>query len=116
MKVPLEAGEFDTVRVNYRVYSTVREDFSPTVVMLDRRLPGSVQFPFKGFDSVWLPFSNGEVLEFTMALPPLRLQRGVYTWGWRVHPPRIQFLQPIFETINAHTGEVELDQIGRAHV
>jgi hypothetical protein len=113
LRVPADAGEFDTVRVNYRIYSTVREDFSPTVVMLDRRLPGGVQFPFKGFDSVWLPFSNGEVLEFTMSLPPLRLQRGIYTWGWRDHPPRIQFLQPIFETINEHTGEVELDPQGK---
>ncbi len=115
MVVPVEAHEFDTVRVNYRIYSTVREDFSPTVVMLDRRLPGSVQFPFKGLDSVWIPFSNNEVVEFTMQLPPLRLQRGVYTWGWRVHPPRIQFLQPIFETINAHTGLVELDPQGTSY-
>jgi len=115
VKVPVEAGDFDTVRINYRIYSTVREDFSPTVVMLDRRLPGSVQFPFKGFDSVWLPFTNSEVLQFTMAMPPLRLQRGIYTWGWRVHPPRIQFLQPIFETINAHTGAVELDPQGQSY-
>jgi len=113
--VPVEAHDFDTVRVNYRIYSTVREDFSPTVVMLDRRLPGSVQFPFKGFDSVWVPFSNGEVVELTMSLPPLRLQRGIYTWGWRVHPPRIQFLQPIFEIVNAHTGQVELDPQGRSY-
>jgi len=110
--VPIEAHDFDTVRVNYRIFSTEREDFSPTVVMLDRRLPGSVQFPFKGFDSVWVPFSSGEVVEFTMSLPPLRFQRGIYTWGWRVHPPRIQFIQPIFETVNAHTGEVELDPQG----
>lgn len=113
--VPAAAHDFDTVRVNYRIYSTVREDFSPTVVMLDRRLPGSVQFPFKGFDSVWIPFSNGQVVELTMALPPLRLLRGVYTWGWRVHPPRIQFLQPIFEIVNAHTGQVELDPQGRSY-
>ncbi len=115
MLVPQEAHEFDTVRVNYRIYSTVREDFSPTVVMMDKRMPGSVQFPFKGLDSVWIPFSNSEVVEFTMALPPLRLQRGIYTWGWRVHPPRIQFLQPIFETINAHTGQVELDPQGKSY-
>ena len=115
VRVPVEAGEFDTVRIHYRVYSLVREDFSPTIVMLDHRLPGSVQFPFKGFDGVWIPFSKGDVTEFTMALPPLRLQRGVYTWGWRVHPPRIQFLQPIFETVNAHTHDTELDPQGRSY-
>ncbi len=115
MRVPVEAHEFDTVRINYRVYSTVREDFSPTAVMLDRRLPRSVQFPFKGLDSVWLPFGGSEVMNVTVKLPPLRLQRGVYTWGWRVHPPRIQFLQPIFEIVNAHTGAVELDPQGQSY-
>lgn len=114
MKVPVEASEFDTVRINYRVYSVEREDFSPTVVMLDRRMPRSVQFPNKGLDSVWIPFGGDEVVEFTMEMPPLRLQRGIYTWGWRVHPPRIQFLQPIFETVNAHTGEVELEPSGKS--
>ena len=114
VRVPVGAGEFDTVRINYRIYSVDREDFAPTVVMLDRRMPGSVQFPFKGFDSVWIPFSKGDVVEFTMATPPLRLQRGIYTWGWRVHPPRIQFLQPVFETVNQHTQEVELDPQGQS--
>ncbi|MDA0991441.1 MAG: hypothetical protein O3A51_11905, partial [Verrucomicrobia bacterium] len=115
VRTPVSAGEFDTVRVNYRIFPVVREDFSPTVVMMDRRLPGSVQFPFKGLDSVWIPFSKGEVVKFTMALPPLRLQRGIYTWGWRVHPPRIQFIQPIFETVNAHTQAVELDPQGKSY-
>lgn len=113
-RVPVEANEFDTLRVHYRIYSTVREDFAPTVVMLDRRMPGSVQFPFKGFDAVWVPFSGGQVVDLTVKMPPLRLIRGVYTWGWRVHPPRIQFLQPIFEHINAHTGEVELEPQGQS--
>ena len=115
MRVPASAHEFDTVRVNYRVYSVEREDFAPTTVMLDRRMPGSVQFPFKGFDSVWIPFGNGEVMEATVKLPPLRLQRGVYTWGWRVHPPRIQFMQPIFEHVNAQTGLVELEPQGESY-
>lgn len=111
-RVPAAAHEFDTLRIHYRIYSTVREDFSPTVVMLDRRMPGSVQFPFKGLDAVWVPFGSGEVVDMTVKLPPLRLIRGVYTWGWRVHPPRIQFLQPVFEHVNAHTGQVELEPQG----
>ena len=113
--MPERAGEFDTVRVNYRIYSTEREDFAPTVVMLDRREPTSVQFPFKGFDSVWIPFGGGEVMEVTVKLPPLRLLRGVYTWGWRVHPPRIQFLQPIYEMANDTLDpELDLEPQGRS--
>ena len=109
MRVPVEADDLDVVRVNYRIFSTVREEFSPTAVMLDYREPGSVQFPYKGFDSVWVDFRPGRVVELSLMLPPLRMQRGVYTWGWREHPPRIQFLQPIYEIVNAHSGAVELE-------
>ncbi|MEM9555967.1 MAG: hypothetical protein AAGC60_17050 [Acidobacteriota bacterium] len=100
----------DTLRVNYRIYSLVQEDFSPTLVMLDkRRALNTVQFPFKGFDSVWLAFEPGEVVDVTIDYPPVRQIRGVYTWGWREHPPRIQFMQPLYEIRNARTGEIELD-------
>ena len=109
LKFNKDVQEFDTLRVNYTIYSTVREDFSPTVMLMDRRPKGSVQFPHKGEDSVWVPFSGGEVMKVTVAYPPNRLLRGVYTWGWRVHPPRIQFLQPVWEHVNFHTGQVELE-------
>jgi len=114
LRVPVEAHEYDTLRVHYRIYSLVTEDFAPTTVLLDKRLPGSVQFPFKGFDSVWKKIQNDRVTEITVDHPPLRLIRGIYTWGWRVHPPRIQFLQPVFETVNAHTGEVQLEPQGES--
>jgi hypothetical protein len=97
-----------------RIYSLETEDFAPTTVLLDHRLPGSVQFPFKGFDSVWVKVQNDEVTELTVDHPPLRLLRGIYTWGWRVHPPRIHFLQPVFEMENAHTGELQLEPQGES--
>ncbi len=115
IRVPIEAHKYDTLRVHYHIYSLVREDFSPTVVMADNRLAGSVQFPFKGFDAVWVPVHGDEVADITVDMPPLHLLRGVYNWGWRVHPPRIQFLQPIFETVNAHTGAVELEPQGMSY-
>jgi hypothetical protein len=115
LKFPADVHEFDTVRIHYTVYSLEREDFSPTVVTMDRREPGSVQFPYKGLDSVWLPFGGGDVMRFTMALPPNRLLRGIYTWGWRVHPPRIQFIQPIWEHVNVQTGQVALEPQGRSY-
>ncbi len=110
--VPEEAHEFDPIRINYTIYSLEREDFSPTVVMMDYRLDRSVQFPFKGLDAVWTKIGGGEVTKLTVAYPPNRLMRGVYTWGWRVHPPRIQFLQPVWEHVNAYTGLVELEPQG----
>jgi len=115
VKFTKDVHKFDTLRVNYVIYSTEREDFSPTVVLMDNRPDGSVQFPHKGEDSVWVPFSGGVVTRLTVAYPPNRLMRGVYTWGWRVHPPRIQFLQPIWEHMNFHTGEVELEPQGLSY-
>jgi len=108
--VPVDAHPDDTVRIHYRIYSLVEEDFSPTLVMLDRRqAQNSVNFPFKGFDAVWVAMDPGQVVDMTIDYPPVRMFRGVYTWGWRVHPPRIQFLQPVYEIVNAHTGEVEFE-------
>lgn len=115
LRVPVEAHEYDTLRVHYRIYSLITEDFAPTTVLMDKRLAGSVQFPFKGFDSVWTKIQNDRITELTVDHPPLRLLRGIYTWGWRVHPPRIQFLQPVFEMVNAHTGEVELEPQGESY-
>jgi len=116
LKVPIEADPFDTLRVHYRIYSLVTEDFAPTGILQDVRLPGSVQFPFKGFDSVWQKVSNNTVTQITVDYPPLKLLRGVYTWGWRVHPPRIQFMQPVFEQVNQNTQEVELEPQGKSFV
>ncbi len=113
-RVPVNANQFDTLRIHYRIYSLVREDFAPTSVLLDHRLPGSVQFPFKGLDSVWVPVHGDRITEITVEHPTLRMLRGVYTWGWRVHPPRIQFLQPVYEMVNAHTGQVQLEPQGES--
>ena len=112
---PVEAHPDDTLRIHYRIYSLVREDFSPTMVLLDRREgANTTQFPFKGFDAVWEAFEKGDVLNVTVEYPPLQLIRGVYTWGWRVHPPRIQFMQPIYEIVNKQTNKVEFDPQGKS--
>ena len=106
VKFPFGFHPDDTLHVNYRIFSLVQEDFSPTVVALDKRLrANTVQFPFKGEDSVWIAFFPGEVLNVTVKYPPARQLRGVYTWGWRVHPPRIQFMQPVYEIEKVNDGD-----------
>lgn len=114
LRVPIDAHKFDLLRVNYRIYTLEEEDFAPTTVTMDARAPTAVKFPFKGFDSVWTPLSGDTVAEVTVDHPPLKLMRGVYTWGWREHPPRIHFLQPVYEQKNVHTGDVELDPVGQS--
>lgn len=121
IKVPLEVNgktvsKNDTLRVNYHIYSLVKEDFAPTQVTLDsnpkEEFPGqaSVSLPHKGGDSVWVEINRNKVAHLTVQHTALRFFRGVYTWGWRVHPPRIQFWDMLFEQINNHTGEAELDK------
>ncbi len=110
---PAEAHPDDTVRVHYRIYTLVQEDFSPTVVMLDRRQAlNTVQFPYKGMDAVWIAMFPGQVVNVSINYSTIRQWRGVYTWGWRDHPPRIQFLQPVYDIFDmreGHEGEVVHD-------
>ncbi|MEM7350139.1 MAG: hypothetical protein AAF657_04980 [Acidobacteriota bacterium] len=102
---PFDADWDDAVRVNYRVYTLVQEDFSPTVVMLDRREAlNTVQFPFKGMDAVWIAMFPGQVMNVSINYSTIRQWRGVYTWGWREHPPRIQFLQPVYDIPDGREG------------
>lgn len=115
LRIPEQAHPFDTLRIHFRIYSLETEEFAPTVVMKDHQAPGSVQFPFKGLDSVWVQVQGGSVTDISVDFPPLSLLRGIYIWGWRVHPPRIQFLQPVFERTNVHTGQVELEPRGRSY-
>jgi hypothetical protein len=117
VKFPFGHHPDDILEVDYRIFSLVLEDFSPTVVMLDRRQQqNTVNFPFKGLDSVWVAFDPGQVVSLRVKYPPIRQIRGVYTWGWRVHPPRIQFLQPVYEIQNAYTGDIEFDPQGESFV
>ena len=116
VRFPFGHHDDDVLHVNYRIFSMVVEDFSPTLVMLDkRRALNTVQFPFKGFDSVWVDFLPQQVVDLTVRYPPVRMLRGIYTWGWREHPPRIQFMQPVYEMQNQVTGEIELDPQGLSY-
>ena len=105
----------DTLRINYHIYSLVDEDFAPAQVLFDadpgKEFPGgsSVRLPYKGEDTVWVDIKRNSVTHITVQHSALRFLRGVYTWGWRVHPPRVHFLDFLFELKNAHTEKNELD-------
>ncbi len=110
----------DTLRINYTIYSLVEEDFAPTQVMLDAQAEidfpdrGSVRFPYKGQDTVWERIHPLTAHKVTVQHTALRFIRGIYIWGWNVHPPRIQFLQPIQEVKNVNTGNIEYEPQGHS--
>ncbi len=128
VKIPLEVGpqSDDVLRVNYTIYSLIEEDFAPTTVLRDIQagvrddgIPnrgGSVRFPFKGYDTVWVRIQPNTVTRITVQFPAIRFFRGIYTWGWNVHPPRIHFTEFQFQIRNAHTGEIDWDWRGQSYV
>lgn len=110
----------DTIRINYHIYSLIDEDFAPIQMIMDAdpgvEFPGagSVSLPHKGEDTVWVPISKNTINHVSVQHTALRFLKGIYTWGWRVHPPRVQFLNFLFELTNAHTERKELNPAGQS--
>lgn len=110
----------DTIRINYHIYSLVEEDFAPIQLLNDAdpkvEFPGesSVALPHKAEDTVWVQIDKNTVAHITVQYTALRFIRGIYTWGWRVHPPRIHFMDFLRELNNAHTKKIELNPRGRS--
>ena len=52
---------------------------------------------FQGLDSTFESIPAEVVSELSVSYPSLQHFRGMYVWGWGVHPPRVQFLQPVVE-------------------
>ena len=98
MRVPFEADDFDHLRINWRVYSLIQEDLAPTTIMNDGF--GRI---FHGFDSTFTSIPAFALGEISINYPSLKHFRGLYNWGWGNHPPRVSFLQPVYE-INADGG------------
>ena len=92
LRIPFEAHPYDQLRVDWRVYSLVQEDLAPSTITQDGF--GRI---FHGLDSTFTHIPSGTLCELKVDYPSLIHFRGMYTWGWGVHPPRVQFLQPIVE-------------------
>ena len=92
IRVPFESHPYDEFRVNWRIYSLIQEDLSPTTIMNDGF--GRI---FQGLDSTFESIPAEVVSELSVSYPSLQHFRGMYVWGWGVHPPRVQFLQPVVE-------------------
>lgn len=105
IRVPFAAHPYDEFRVNWRIYSLVQEDLAPSTIMNDGF--GRI---FHGLDSTFASIPAETVAEITVDYPSLKHFRGMYVWGWGVHPPRVQFLQPVVEVNEAG----DLDPTGRS--
>jgi hypothetical protein len=92
VRIPFEADPYDEFRVTWRIYSLVQEDLAPSLILNDGF--GRI---FHGLDSTFESIPGGTLSELTVKYCSLEHFRGMYVWGWGVHPPRVQFLHPIQE-------------------
>ena len=92
IRIPAEVDPYDELRVNWRIYSLIHEDLAPTTIVNDGF--GRI---YAGLDSTFATIPQGHLSTITLRYPSLKHFRGMYVWGWGVHPPRVNFLQPVWE-------------------
>lgn len=103
VRIPAEADRYDELRVNWRIYSLIHEDLAPTTIVNDGF--GRIM---AGLDSTFETLPQGQLSTLSVRYPSLTHFRGMYIWGWGVHPPRVQFLQPVWETADGNLNPAGL--------
>ena len=81
------------------------DDFSPFVIYTDdpaltdpkwdkwENFPGRGRLPHIGMDQTFFPIQQGTRTVFRIKMAPGKYFKLSYTWGWRMHPPRIQVIE-----------------------
>ncbi|MEO0649296.1 MAG: hypothetical protein AAFZ65_01295, partial [Planctomycetota bacterium] len=54
---------------------------------------GPPHVPYFGYDSSFTTIHKGEGIDLTIRYGQGEMQAGLYNWGWRVHPPRINWIE-----------------------
>jgi hypothetical protein len=88
-----------TVTYTVDVLNRGRDDFSPFVMYLDNpslAKPGGMAPPNVGMDQSFYNMDEGTRTVFKIKMTLGQYYNLVYTWGWRMHPPRVQVME------NAH--------------
>lgn len=85
-----------TVTYTVDVLSRGRDDFSPYVMYID----APTKKPGIGMDQDFYDMEDGTRTVFHIKMAPADYLNLVYTWGWRMHPPRAQVMENAGKTIN----------------
>lgn len=85
-----------TITYTVDVLSRGRDDFSPYVMYLD---PPTGK-PGIGMDQTFYDMEEGTRTVFRIKMAPAPALNLVYTWGWRMHPPRVQVMENAGKVIN----------------
>ncbi len=92
-----------TVTYTVDVLSRGRDDFSPFVMYMDNPAAspaGKPAMPHIGMDQTFFNMNEGTRTVFKIKMTPALYYNLVYSWGWRVHPPRAQVIENAGKTIN----------------
>lgn len=71
--------------------------------------------PGVGMDQTFFPLQEGTRTALRIKMAPAEYFRLVYTWGWRMHPPRVQVMVDANEVVGGKTlAKWEIDVFGPA--
>jgi hypothetical protein len=94
------------------------DDFSPFVMYFDDPAlspPGMPPMPHVAMDQTFFPMQDGTRTVFTIKMAPGKYYNLTYTWGWRIHPPRVQVSENAFKVVGGKTLiQWEIDTFGPA--
>lgn len=95
-----------TVTYTVDVLDRARDDFSPFVMYFDDPAlspEGSPPMPNVAMDQTFFPMDPGTRNIFKIKMSLGKYFNLIYTWGWRVHPPRVQVMENAGKIIDGMT-------------
>ena len=107
-----------TITYTVDVLHRAHDDFSPFVMYFDDPAlspPGGSPMPHVAMDQTFFPMESGTRNVFKIKMSLGKYYNLTYTWGWRVHPPRVQVSENALKAIGGKTlPEWEIDVFGPA--
>lgn len=89
-----------TITYTVDVLERGEDDFSPFVMYLDPT-GANPPTPWVAMDQTFFPMQEGTRTIFKVKMAPVESYSLVYTWGWRVHPPRAQVMENAMKGVKA---------------
>src|SRR6185436_5276134 len=90
-----------TITYTVDVLARGEDDFSPFVMYLDTSTGAAMPVPWIAMDQTFFPMQDGTRTVFKVKMAPAPNYSLVYTWGWRVHPPRAQVMEKSAKKVTA---------------
>lgn len=88
-----------TITYTVDILERGEDDFSPFVMYMDPSTGAAT--PWIGMDQTFFPIQEGTRTVFKVKMAPVQNYNLVYTWGWRVHPPRAQVMENATKVVKA---------------